>query len=103
MNKNILVALSLVAALGLFVYSQSQNEEQPEKKETEPVASSSAVKALLTRFEKQLVTLQVNISQYHIKLERVFFKKRDQGSKTKDAIQKVTTELKNIDMDIMTY
>ncbi len=104
MNKNILVALSSVAILGMFIYTQSQNEKQIEKKEAEPVASFDEAKKLLESIDRKLINLQKNISEYSEKLAGVFDKWKREGkiqyegqwNQTKGNIQKLASELKII-------
>ncbi len=102
MNKNILVAFSSVAILGIFIYVQSQNEKQIEKKEVEPVASFAATKELLESIDRQLTNLQKNISEHSERLAGVFAKWKREGkiqhegqwNQTKSNIQKLASELK---------
>ncbi len=101
MNKNILV-LYLAAILGIFIYVQSKNEKEIEKKEIEPVASFAATKKLLENLDHQLVSLQKKISEHSEKLAGVFAKWKREGriqyteqwNQTKDNIQKLASELK---------
>ena len=104
MNKNILVAFSSLAILGIFIYAQSQNEKEIEKKEVEPVASFAATKELLENLVRQLINLQKNIAEHSERLAGVFAKWKREGkiqsaeqwSQAKSTIQKLASELKII-------
>ena len=102
MKKYTILLCCTVTILGIFIYVRSQNETPKEEKVTEPVANIPASKQLLTNLERQLITLQIKMSEHSQRLAGVYakwkregkIKQAEQWDQTKNGIIKLLSELK---------